>query len=113
MGRHDKDHRRGPTDTLSQGTGRLKAVGQAHPGQVAPVLPERGNLGDNVGFEGPQPYPLPFSGHEPGESRPPGAGPNDGHGPVHFRMSWRTVSRSSFNVNLVEVSVRSGTNKVA
>src|SRR6266581_8119787 len=113
MGRHYEDDQRDTVNRFRKRRGGLQRGRQRDPGQKELVLVIGHDPGGHFGFERPEPDLLTLPGQEPGQGSSPGARADHRDRRAHFKMPWSTPSRSSFSLNSLEVSIRSGTSRCA
>src|SRR6266571_6508292 len=113
MGRHYEDDQRDTVNRFRKRRGGLQRGRQRDSGQKELVLVIGHDPGGHFGFERPEPDLLALPGQEPGQGGSPGAPADHRDRRAHFRMPWSTPNRSSFSLNSLEVSIRSGTSRCA
>src|SRR5712692_5034418 len=113
MGRHYEDDQRDTVNRFRKRRGGLQRGRQRDAGQEQLVLVCGHDPVGHFALERPEPDLLTLPGQEPGQGGSPGARADHRDRRAHFRMSWSTASRSSFNLNSLDASIRSGTSRCA
>src|SRR2546426_2409470 len=113
MGRHYEDDQRDTVNRFRKRCGGLQRGRQRDSGQKELVLVTCHDPGRHLGLERPEPDLFALPGQQPGQGGPPGARADHRDWHAHFMMSWSTARRSSFSLNSLHVSTRSGTSRCA